>query len=203
MNTRTSSWPILPHVPQGRHPPPQPIFGEIQTQWKCSSWTTWPSTLTPSGRPGIIVPEGIIFQSQSAYKQLRRMLLEEYLVAVVTLRQASSSLTPASRPPSSFWTRSLAKRSNTSVSSKWKTTASTSEPSVDPSNPTTYPSPARKSPPTFATCAAVNPGRLPTRAGTDRGEEEDCRKWGLQSEWGTVSESTRNPHHTLGRRLVI
>ena len=41
--------------------------------------------LTPSGRAGIIVPEGIIFQSQNAYKQLRRMLVEEYLVAVVSL----------------------------------------------------------------------------------------------------------------------
>ena len=41
--------------------------------------------LTPSGRPGIIVPEGIIFQSQNAHKQLRKMLVEEYLVAVVSL----------------------------------------------------------------------------------------------------------------------
>ena len=41
--------------------------------------------LTPSGRAGIIVPEGIIFQSQKAYKQLRKMLVEEYLVAVVSL----------------------------------------------------------------------------------------------------------------------
>jgi type I restriction enzyme M protein len=41
--------------------------------------------LTPSGRAGIIVPEGIIFQSQTAYTQLRRMLVEEYLVAVVSL----------------------------------------------------------------------------------------------------------------------
>ena len=41
--------------------------------------------LTPSGRAAIIVPEGIIFQSQVAYKQLRRMLLEDYLVAVVSL----------------------------------------------------------------------------------------------------------------------
>ena len=41
--------------------------------------------LTPSGRAGIIVPEGIIFQSQNAYKQLRGMLVEEYLVAVVSL----------------------------------------------------------------------------------------------------------------------
>ncbi|MGB5097657.1 MAG: restriction endonuclease subunit S, partial [Porticoccaceae bacterium] len=41
--------------------------------------------LTPSGRAGIIVPEGIIFQSQGAYTQLRKMLVEEYLIAVVSL----------------------------------------------------------------------------------------------------------------------
>jgi len=41
--------------------------------------------LTPTGRAGIIVPEGIIFQSQNAYTQLRKMLVEEYLVAVVSL----------------------------------------------------------------------------------------------------------------------
>ena len=41
--------------------------------------------LTPAGRAGIIVPEGIIFQSQNAHKQLRRLLVENYLVAVVSL----------------------------------------------------------------------------------------------------------------------
>ena len=41
--------------------------------------------LTATGRAGIIVPEGIIFQSQTAYKQLRKMLVEDYLVAVVSL----------------------------------------------------------------------------------------------------------------------
>ncbi len=41
--------------------------------------------LTPDGRAGVIVPEGIIFQSQNAHKQLRKMLVEEYLVAVVSL----------------------------------------------------------------------------------------------------------------------
>ena len=41
--------------------------------------------LTPTGRAGIIVPEGIIFQSQRAHKQLRKMLVEDYLVAVVSL----------------------------------------------------------------------------------------------------------------------
>ena len=41
--------------------------------------------LTPNGRAAIIVPEGIIFQSQNAYKQLRKMLVETALVAVVSL----------------------------------------------------------------------------------------------------------------------
>ncbi len=41
--------------------------------------------LTPGGRAGIIVPEGIIFQSQTAYRQLRKTLVEDYLVAVVSL----------------------------------------------------------------------------------------------------------------------
>lgn len=41
--------------------------------------------LKSQGRAGIIVPEGIIFQSQTAYTQLRKMLVEAYLVAVVSL----------------------------------------------------------------------------------------------------------------------
>jgi len=41
--------------------------------------------LSPTGRAGIIVPEGIIFQSQSAHKSLRKMLVEDYLVAVISL----------------------------------------------------------------------------------------------------------------------
>ncbi len=41
--------------------------------------------LTPGGRAGIIVPEGIIFQSQTAYKQLRKMMVEDSLVAVISL----------------------------------------------------------------------------------------------------------------------
>lgn len=41
--------------------------------------------LNPKGRAGIIVPEGVIFQSGTAYKELRKMLLENYLYAVVSL----------------------------------------------------------------------------------------------------------------------
>jgi len=41
--------------------------------------------LNPNGRAGVIVPEGIIFQSATAYKNLRKMLLEDYLWAVLSL----------------------------------------------------------------------------------------------------------------------
>ena len=41
--------------------------------------------LNPQGRAGVIVPEGIIFTSQTAYKDLRKMLIENYLWAVVSL----------------------------------------------------------------------------------------------------------------------
>jgi type I restriction enzyme M protein len=41
--------------------------------------------LTATGRAAIVVPEGIIFQSGTAYKALRKMLVESSLVAVVSL----------------------------------------------------------------------------------------------------------------------
>lgn len=42
--------------------------------------------LTANGRAGVIVPEGVIFQSANAYKQLRKTLVEEnYLVGVISL----------------------------------------------------------------------------------------------------------------------
>jgi len=41
--------------------------------------------LNPKGKAGIIVPEGVIFQSGTAYKDLRKMLVENYLYAVISL----------------------------------------------------------------------------------------------------------------------
>lgn len=41
--------------------------------------------LTPNGRAAIVVPEGIIFQSQGAYVALRKMLVDGYLAAVISL----------------------------------------------------------------------------------------------------------------------
>ena len=42
--------------------------------------------LTPQGRAAVIVPEGIIFQTQTAHRNLRKMLIEKnYLVGVISL----------------------------------------------------------------------------------------------------------------------
>lgn len=43
------------------------------------------SHLKPKGRAGIVVPEGVIFQSGNAYKSLRKNLVENGLYAVVSL----------------------------------------------------------------------------------------------------------------------
>jgi len=69
--------------------------------------------LTPSGRAGIIVPEGIIFQSQTAYKQLRKMLVEEYLVAVVSLPAGVFNPYSGVKTSILILDKSLARKTNT------------------------------------------------------------------------------------------
>jgi len=41
--------------------------------------------LNPNGRAGIVVPNGIVATSQTAYKQLRKMLVQDSLLAVISL----------------------------------------------------------------------------------------------------------------------
>ena len=69
--------------------------------------------LTPGGRAGIIVPEGIIFQSQTAYKTLRKMLVENYLVAVVSLPSGIFNPYAGVKTSILILDKSLAKQSDT------------------------------------------------------------------------------------------
>ncbi|MCX5817535.1 MAG: N-6 DNA methylase [Proteobacteria bacterium] len=69
--------------------------------------------LTPGGRAGIIVPEGIIFQSQTAYKKLRKMLVEEYLVAVVSLPAGVFNPYSGVKTSILILDKSLARKTNT------------------------------------------------------------------------------------------
>ena len=69
--------------------------------------------LTPNGRAGIIVPEGIIFQSQTAYKDLRKMLVDNYLVAVISLPAGVFNPYSGVKTSILILDKSLAKKSNT------------------------------------------------------------------------------------------
>lgn len=68
--------------------------------------------LRPNGRAGIIVPEGIIFKSDGAYKQLRKILIEDGLYAVLSL--PSGIFNPYSNVKTSilFFDETLAKKTN-------------------------------------------------------------------------------------------
>lgn len=69
--------------------------------------------LTPTGRAGIIVPEGIIFQSQTAYKDLRKMLVENSLVAVISLPAGVFNPYSGVKTSILILDKSLAKQSDT------------------------------------------------------------------------------------------
>jgi len=69
--------------------------------------------LTPTGRAGIIVPEGIIFQSQGAYKELRKMLVNNSLVAVISLPAGVFQPYSGVKTSILILDKSLAKKANT------------------------------------------------------------------------------------------
>jgi len=68
--------------------------------------------LTPNGRAAIIVPEGIVFQSGNAYKQLRKYLVEKDLLwAVVSLPSGVFNPYAGVKTSILFLDRALAKKS--------------------------------------------------------------------------------------------
>lgn len=70
--------------------------------------------LTPKGRAAIVVPEGIIFQSQSAYVALHKMLVEKHIAAVISLPVCSHhSFCAASRKAATSGTRRRSRRHST------------------------------------------------------------------------------------------
>lgn len=69
--------------------------------------------LTANGRAGIIVPEGIIFQGGTAYKQLRKMLVDKFLVAVVSLPAGVFNPYSGVKTSILILDKSLAKKTNT------------------------------------------------------------------------------------------
>lgn len=69
--------------------------------------------LKPNGRAGIIVPEGIIFQSGTAYKSLRKMLVDTGLVAVISLPAGVFQPYSGVKTSIIILDKSIAKRCNT------------------------------------------------------------------------------------------
>ncbi|WP_263772821.1 N-6 DNA methylase [Propionivibrio soli] len=69
--------------------------------------------LSPTGRAAIIVPEGVIFQSQTAYKQLRELLVKTSLVAVVSLPAGCFNPYSGVKTSILILDKSVARRSNT------------------------------------------------------------------------------------------
>ena len=66
--------------------------------------------LRPNGRAGIIVPEGIIFQSGASHKQLRKNLVEDGLYAVVSLPQGVFNPYAGVKTSILFFNNELAKK---------------------------------------------------------------------------------------------
>ena len=82
--------------------------------------------LTPNGKAGIIVPEGIIFQSDTAYKALRKMMIDQnFLLGWYPYLQESFNPMQESRPVSCCWTGFSQKRQRTFYSSKLRMTVLT------------------------------------------------------------------------------
>jgi type I restriction enzyme M protein len=80
--------------------------------------------LTPTGRAGIIVPEGIIFQSQTAYKELRKLLVDNSLVAIVSLPAGCFNPYSGVKTSILILDKAIARQSDTSPFLRWRTTVS-------------------------------------------------------------------------------
>lgn len=66
--------------------------------------------LRPNGRAGVIVPEGIIFQASGAYQQLRKLLIDDGLFAVVSLPQGVFNPYAGVKTSVLFFDNSIAKK---------------------------------------------------------------------------------------------
>ena len=144
--------------------------------------------LTPTGRAGIIVPEGIIFQSQGAYKDLRKMLVENALVAVVSLPAGCFNPYSGVKTSILILDKSLARQSDTiaffkvendgfGLGAQRRAFDKNDLPQVK-AELGAYLQALRSHQPSF---------RPPTHLRADRAERKDRREWRLQPKRGAVS----------------
>ena len=144
--------------------------------------------LTPTGRAGFIVPEGIIFQSQNAYKQLRNMLVEEYLIAVVSLPAGVFNPYSSVKTSVLILDRALAKRTDRIAFFKVEKRR------LRPWRPTPLHRSERPAAGAGRGCRISSRprdrrigGRIKSDQRPHRPQREDCCRRGIQSDCGAVS----------------
>ena len=144
--------------------------------------------LTPAGRAGIIVPEGVIFQSQNAHTQLRKMLVEEYLVAVVSLPAGVFKPYSGVKTSILILDKALGEADGPHrllQDRKRRLRPRRPTPRHREERPATGSGRDRGIPAPRADGGVA--GRLRAGAGAHRREVEDCGERRLQPEWGAVS----------------
>ena len=152
--------------------------------------------LTPTGRAGIIVPEGIIFQSQTAYKDLRKMLVENSLVAVVSLPAGCFNPYSGVKTSILILDKSLARQSDTIAFFKVENDGfglGAQRRAIREERPPAGQSRTRRLSPGPSQPATHRRPSADLRA--DRAEGKDRREWRLQPQRGAVSRRRgEDPH---------
>ena len=148
--------------------------------------------LNEGGRAGVIVPEGVIFQSQRAHTQLRRLLVESALAAVVSLPAGVFQPYSGVKTSILILDKTVARRADGIAFFKVENDGydlgaqrrpiSEQRPAGGTGRAARIPAP-----PAGRRIA----GRLHAADGAGGGERTDCRRRGLQFERGAVSDDNR------------
>ncbi len=160
--------------------------------------------LSPTGRAAIIVPEGIIFQSQTAYKALRKLLVENALVAVVSLPAGCFNPYSGVKTSILILDKSVARRSDNiaffkvdndgyGLGAQRRAFDKNDLPRVKAELAAYLQALRSQQPATHR--------RPPTHLRADSAERKDCCEWRLQPERGAVSGG-RGKSDTLSNRSI-
>ncbi len=156
--------------------------------------------LTPTGRAGIIVPEGIIFQSQTAYKELRKMLVENSLVAVVSLPAGCFNPYSGVKTSILILDKSLAtaeRHHRLLQSGERRLRPRRPAPRHREERPPASPSRTRRLPPSPPLQSVHRVHPRPHVHRPDRAERKDRREWRLQPQRRAVSGGRQSQSSTF------
>ena len=161
---------------------------------RCSSWTTWPSTSRPPAAPASSCPRVSSSRARPLTQQLRKMLVEEYLVAVVSLPAGVFNPYSGVKTSILILDKSLARQSDTIGFFKIENDGfglGAQRRAHRQERPAASPRRNRRIPAAALRSGAVRRRGLPADTGPDRAEREDRRERRLQPERGAVSGGRR------------